>query len=90
MMNKKLGKKIGVVNGFKTTDGEFFVDHPLAIEHQRKLDLKQRLYDFGEKYFYSGMDAKDVCDLLEEHFQEMVDIVWDLFEDKLPIDYSDC
>jgi hypothetical protein len=90
MGTKKVKANIEAIAGFKTSDGEFFADHEVAIEHQRKLNLKQRIYDFAEDKFYSGMDSNAVCDILNDNFQEIIDIVWDLFEDKLPIDYSDC
>ncbi len=88
--NQKTADKLQIINGFKTTDGEFFVDKKLAEIHQEEIDLKIAIDTFAGKYFYGGMSPEDARDLIIEHFSEMIDIVWEIFQSKLPIDYSDC
>jgi hypothetical protein len=59
----------------KTTDGKMFEDDAAALAHQKKLNLKQAMYNFADNHFYTGMNGYDAAEMLVDHLDELADII---------------
>ena len=46
--------------------------------------------DFAKKHFYTGMDKDDAKHLIIENFDEIKNMVWELYLDEAPIDWNNC
>lgn len=62
---------VKVVEAYKTTDEELFLDKELAIHYQTALDKKEVISKWVEKYCCYEMSKQDIVDTLVEYGNEI-------------------
>jgi DNA-binding transcriptional regulator YhcF (GntR family) len=62
------------VKMFKTKDGKTFEIESDAVNHEEEVIIKEKLEEFVDKYFYSGISKFDITDILYENLDELIKI----------------
>lgn len=60
-------RDVKAIKAWKTTDELVFTDEGLANVHQQKLDLKARLADIVDQFYFPSMSLSQIVDALLDH-----------------------
>ncbi len=62
------------IESWQTSDGQLFEIADLARDHQKRIDLRDRVNEFWTRYGYSGMGDTTAADICLEHAEELREI----------------